>query len=169
MKDLNNNDPLEELFKSKSEQYDISYREEDWQNLKDRLDAADVRLANRNKRWLTAAAVLILFSLLGYFTYQNYQQINSLNEQLSQTEETINEPAQLPDQEQESTTNATDSQYEQQSNQKPNKGGSNAGNTAMDLSDDDNTSSDPEVTQFADNSADISRKSIDHLAISELN
>lgn len=85
----NNKDPLEELFQQKSEEYDISYREEDWNALENRLDTVDAQRATRRWRGLAAAVVLIAFSVLAYVTFQNYQQINLLNEQLSQQEELI--------------------------------------------------------------------------------
>lgn len=92
MSDSNKKDPLEEFFQKKSGDYDISYREEDWHSLENRLDALDAQLATRRRRLLAAAAVLIIFSILSYFIFQNYQQINSLNEQLSHQEE-VTDPA----------------------------------------------------------------------------
>jgi len=171
MEDLNNNDPLEELFKSKSEQYDISYREEDWQALEHRLDAADAQRTQRNRRWLTAAAVLIVFSLLGYFTYQNYQQINSLNEQLSQTEQTTNNPSQPSLDEQEPTTTPTDAQDEQQDDQGSQQiqGEDDAVNNAEVLTDNKDTSAPPRENSTEDNTQAITRNPVDHLAVSQLN
>lgn len=95
MSDSNNKDPLEEFFQKKSGDYDISYREEDWKSLEGRLDALDTQLAARRRRRLAAAAVLIIISLLSYFIYQNNQEINSLNEQLSRQNQpqTITNPA----------------------------------------------------------------------------
>ncbi|WP_372636486.1 outer membrane beta-barrel protein [Fodinibius sp.] len=78
-----NEDPIEHLFRKKAEEYDISYREEDWLNLEKQLDRRDRQRAARKKRWIIAAVVLFLFSLLGYAVYQNYQDINRINEQLS--------------------------------------------------------------------------------------
>ena len=95
MSDSNKKDPLEEFFQKKSGDYDISFREEDWHSLESRLDALDAQLATQRRRRLAAAAVLIIFSILSYFIFQNYQQINSLNEQLSQQGE-ITEPAPSP-------------------------------------------------------------------------
>ena len=83
----NHNDPLERLFRKKAEEYNISYREEDWLNLEKKLDARDMKLYYRRRlRWLAAASFLIL-SLLGYFTLQNYNRINELAGQFNQTEE----------------------------------------------------------------------------------
>ncbi|TYP95179.1 Outer membrane protein beta-barrel domain-containing protein [Fodinibius salinus] len=96
MSEENYNDPLKQLFQQKAGDYNISYREEDWNALADRLDAADRKRAARKKRWLAAAVALIVFSTLGYFTYQNYKQNNSLNEQLDQSEEITESPTELP-------------------------------------------------------------------------
>lgn len=83
----NHNDPLERLFRKKSEEYNISYREEDWLNLEKQLDAHDMKLYYRRRlRWLAAASILIL-SLIGYYTIQNHNKINQLTEQLNQTEQ----------------------------------------------------------------------------------
>lgn len=82
MPENNNKDPIEHLFRKKAEEYDISYQEADWMKLEKRLDEQQRQLAARRKRWLVAAALLFLFSLLGYAVFQNYQEINKLNEQL---------------------------------------------------------------------------------------
>lgn len=80
------NDPIERLFREKAEEYNISYREEDWLKLEKQLDVRDMQLYYRRRiRWLAAASVLIL-SLIGYYTLQNSQQINQLAEQMNQTE-----------------------------------------------------------------------------------
>ncbi len=76
-------DPIEKLFQKKVVEFDIPYREKDWQKLEKRLDLADQQHGRMlRRRWLIAASVL-LFSLMGYFTYDNYTNINRLNEQLS--------------------------------------------------------------------------------------
>lgn len=90
MSDTNNQDPLEEFFQKKSKDYNISYSEEDWKSLEGRLDALDAQYAARRRRRLAAAAVLIIFSLLSYFIFQNYREINSLNEQLSRQQQQEN-------------------------------------------------------------------------------
>lgn len=83
----NQNDPLERLFRKKSEEYNISYREEDWLNLEKQLDAHDMKLYYRRRlRWLAAASILIL-SLIGYYTFQNHNKINELTAQLNQSEQ----------------------------------------------------------------------------------
>lgn len=90
----NHNDPLERLFRKKSEEYNISYREEDWLNLEKQLDARDMKLYYRRRlRWLAAASILIL-SLIGYYTFQNHNKIKKLTEQLNQSEQVQqNDPA----------------------------------------------------------------------------
>lgn len=93
MDNPNNNDPIEELFRSKAGDYDIPYREADWLKLEQRLDNLEQQKATRQKRWMIAAAVLILFSLLSYAVYQNYRDINRLNQELQQADA----PGQIPE------------------------------------------------------------------------
>lgn len=94
MSEEQHNDPLEEFFQKKAREYDISYREEDWNALEERLDKVDARRASSRRWQMAAAAAFLLVALLGYFTYQNYRQINSLNRQLSQNEQVIEAPLQ---------------------------------------------------------------------------
>lgn len=94
----NHNDPIERLFREKADEYDISYREEDWLKLEKQLDARDMKLYyQRRLRWLAAASILIL-SLIGYYTIQNHNQINQLAEQLNENEtvEQSEQPANEP-------------------------------------------------------------------------
>lgn len=93
MDNPNNNEPIEELFRSKAGDYDIPYRESDWLKLEQRLDNLEQQKTTRQKRWMIAAAVLILFSLLSYAVYQNYRDINRLNKELQQTDA----PGQTPE------------------------------------------------------------------------
>lgn len=95
----NHNDPLERLFRKKAEEYNISYREEDWLKLEKKLDARDMKLYYRRRfRWLAAASILIL-CLIGYYTVQNHNKINELTEQLNQNEmiEQSGPPANSPE------------------------------------------------------------------------
>lgn len=85
----NNQDPIEHLFRKKVEEYDISFREEDWIKLEKQLDQQDQKDAARKKQWLIAAAVFLLFSVLGYAVFQNYQEIKSINDQISNQENAI--------------------------------------------------------------------------------
>ncbi|MFH5832371.1 outer membrane beta-barrel protein [Halalkalibaculum sp. DA384] len=105
----NHNDPIEELFRKKAEEYEIEFREGDWRKLEDQLDKVEARQArNRRWRWIAAASILLI-SLLGYFTYENYQAISQINKQLSEQaparqeapvdrrpEEMADEPSQEP-------------------------------------------------------------------------
>jgi len=84
MKDKNSNDSLEQFFQNKTKEYDIIYREEDWLKLEKQLDLRDAKLAYKRKvRWITAAA-LLLISILGYFTFDNYNRLNLITQQLEQ-------------------------------------------------------------------------------------
>ncbi len=84
MSDENNKmDPIEQFFSRKVWDYDISYNESDWLDLEERLDIADRRQSSRIRRRWIAAAVVLLFAALGYFTYQNYLAIDRFNERLS--------------------------------------------------------------------------------------
>lgn len=88
----NPEDLIEDFFQKKVQEFDISYREEDWIKLEKKLDmAAKKRSLEKKRRWLVAAS-LLLFALLGYFTYQNYVSIDEINEQLSEQTE---QPGQL--------------------------------------------------------------------------
>ena len=73
-------DPIEKLFRDGSEEYDIPFREEDWNRLEKDLDLIDARRLYRQRLTAVAAAALLLLSLLGYLTYDNYQRINDLQE-----------------------------------------------------------------------------------------
>lgn len=88
----NNSDPFEDFFKRKEEEIDIPFREDDWDKLEAKLDLVDAKLAYRRKTRFIAAAVLLIVSLLGYFTYENYVKIGELNRLLEQ-EMTINTPS----------------------------------------------------------------------------
>lgn len=83
---LDNNkyiDPLEKLFRQKAEDYNIPFHEADWQDMEKRLSVMDEQASHRNRwRWAVAASILV-FSLLGYFTYENSTRINQLTEQLN--------------------------------------------------------------------------------------
>jgi len=85
----NREDKFEEFFQKKAGEYDISFREEDWLKLEKKLDLRDAEIVYRRKvRWIAAAALLIV-SLLGYFTFDNYNRLNQLSQQLS--DDSVNE------------------------------------------------------------------------------
>jgi hypothetical protein len=86
MTDHNNNkDPLEQFFEKKAGEYNIPFREEDWLRLAGRLDLRDARIAYRRRVMWIAAASLLLVSLLGYFTFENYSRINQLARLIDET------------------------------------------------------------------------------------
>lgn len=78
----NSKDPLEQLFQKKADEYDIRYREADWENLKKRLDQLDKKKPVNFWRYAAAAAVILLAGLLSFFIYQNNTKINRLEQQL---------------------------------------------------------------------------------------
>ena len=88
----NKYDRLEQFFREKTEDYDIQYREEDWLKLEERLDKAADQRAKRRNKWIAAAAVAILFSILAYMTIQQQFTINKLNEQLNNQEQIVEQP-----------------------------------------------------------------------------
>lgn len=80
--DKNNPDPIEQFFRKKSEEYDIPFREEDWEKVQSKLDLSDAkRHYTRKVRWIAAASILII-SLMGYYTIDNHNRINLISEQL---------------------------------------------------------------------------------------
>lgn len=81
--------PLENFFRDKAETFsDLSYREEDWNELEKRLDRLDLKKGYRRKIVILAAASVLLVGLMGYFTVTNHQKINEISEQVNQLEET---------------------------------------------------------------------------------
>lgn len=82
MSDKKHNDPLEDLFKEKVNDPDIAFQESDWLALEKKLDKKAAYVTRQKKIRLAAAAVILFMSLIGYFTYQNYNDINSLNDRL---------------------------------------------------------------------------------------
>lgn len=98
MSDKNyDNDPIERFFRKKAQNYDISYNEEDWLELENRLDKADQQLANRRWRQMAAAAIALLFAVLAFFTYQQQLKINELSTQLSNSQNAFNLPDNFTD------------------------------------------------------------------------
>jgi hypothetical protein len=94
----NHKDSLEELFQKKAKEYDIRFKEDDWYILAKELDARDAIIGYKRKvAWMAAAAILII-SLLGYFTFENYNRLNLITDQLADQMESI--PSQQPSTEQ---------------------------------------------------------------------
>ena len=89
MANKKHNDPLEEFFKKKLQDYDIEFQEKDWFKLENRLDVADQHKSTFWKRYAAAAAILFVISILAYITYQQQQKINQLNERLTNNEHII--------------------------------------------------------------------------------
>lgn len=79
-----NEDSLEQFFRKKAGEYDISYRDEDWMKLEKKLDLREVQLIYRRRLSLVVAAAILLISMLGYFSYFNHSRINELARQLDE-------------------------------------------------------------------------------------
>ncbi len=82
--DNSHNDNFENLFKRNDEEIDIPYREEDWEKLEAKLALHDAKLTYRRRAGFIAAAAILIISLLGYFTYDNYTKIGELNRMLDE-------------------------------------------------------------------------------------
>jgi hypothetical protein len=80
----NKGDSLEQFFRKKAGEYDVSYREDDWRKLETELNLRDIKNAYRRKIWLIAAASMLILSLLGYFTYENRLGLNEIRQQISE-------------------------------------------------------------------------------------
>jgi hypothetical protein len=79
----NNTDPIEHFFREKAGEYDITFREEDWNRLEQELDRQDARRKSAIRwRW-AAAAVFLIFMLMGYFTWENHQRLNEMSRQIA--------------------------------------------------------------------------------------
>lgn len=125
-----NEDQFEQFYRKKTGEYDIQYRESDWQRLEERLDELEKQGRLRRRRQWMAAAVMLLAFVLGYFTYQNYMEIQNLNRGLVGT--SMQRERQNPSQEgtadQGSPRRGKTSQPEQRAQQGPAKtGGSHQG------------------------------------------
>jgi len=93
-KNENRNDALERFFQQKAEEYNISYNEEDWLKLEDRLNNLDQQRRRRTWRRLIAAAVVLAFSILAYLIINNQLQIDKLNRRLSNNQPTqVHQPS----------------------------------------------------------------------------
>ncbi|MEX0780206.1 MAG: hypothetical protein WD037_10735 [Balneolales bacterium] len=79
----NKKDPLERFFQKKAGEYDIQFREDDWRKLENKLDYQNLQKTYRSRvRWIAAASILI-FSILGYYTFDNHNRINQMGQQLN--------------------------------------------------------------------------------------
>lgn len=81
---------LDELVRRKvTDEYDVPYREEDWQAMKRSLDARDLH-RSRVKRWRwLAVASLLVAAILGYAALQNHLRLNEITRQLAMEPEQI--------------------------------------------------------------------------------
>lgn len=83
MKDEHDNpDSIESLFQRKAEDYHIPFREEDWNRLEKRLDLYDMQRSYRRKFQLAVAALILILSSVGYYTYDNNLRLNQLTDQI---------------------------------------------------------------------------------------
>lgn len=93
MKNKTDKDPIEDFFEKRLENFDISYMASDWEKLEAKLDVVSTQHVMRRRiAWLVAASV-ILFSSLGYFSYQNYISINDLKQEMMADNEQAEDPA----------------------------------------------------------------------------
>jgi hypothetical protein len=119
MTDRNNNDPIEDFFRSKAQEYDVEYHEKDWLKLESRLDKKEREHTIRRRRNLAAAVVAILISLLAYVTYQQHLEINKLSERLTNTESWVDVPNNIPPQDMLSPDNTSSSNDNSESDSSP--------------------------------------------------
>ncbi len=93
----NGHDPLEQLFREKSNEFEVGFHEADWNDMENRLDQMDsLLLLNKQnslmRRRFAAVAVALIILAVGFFTYRNYNRINELEQQLSmQNENNLND------------------------------------------------------------------------------
>lgn len=108
------NDPLEQLFREKTTEFNIEFNEADWKDIEQRLDQADqaALLNHQNRsmwpRFAAAAILLIILSGLGFIIYQNYNRINELESQLSRQQTEQNSGKVLTDKKAETDENQSD-------------------------------------------------------------
>ncbi|MEX2463386.1 MAG: outer membrane beta-barrel protein, partial [Balneolaceae bacterium] len=75
-------DPLERLFFKKAAEYEIPFREDDWLRLEKELDILDLQRSYRKKVGFLAAASILILATFGYFTFDNYNRLNRISDQL---------------------------------------------------------------------------------------
>lgn len=148
-----NNDQFSNLFKRDDAEFDIPYNEEDWLKLEKKLDLRDAKIAYRRKVALIAAAALLIISFLGYFTYENYVNINQLNRQL---DDQITNNGIPPTDNSSRGDSGADQSQEGQSNQTNDPGSSELDENVQNEWSDRNSLNDPDEpsTSVADNTAD---------------
>lgn len=77
-----NPDSIERLFQKKAGEYQIPFREEDWNRLEKRLDLHDMKIAYRHKYWIAVAALILIISTVGYYTIDHNNRLNQLTDQI---------------------------------------------------------------------------------------
>ena len=85
------NNPFDDLFRRNEDHMDIQYQEEDWLKLEKELNKHDAKLVYRRRLGYIAAAAILLISVIGYLTFDNYSRLNQLDglmeEQMTSTDE----------------------------------------------------------------------------------
>ncbi|MGM0505851.1 MAG: hypothetical protein ACQER4_01540 [Bacteroidota bacterium] len=81
---------LDEIVRRKvTDEFDVPYREEDWQAMKSSLDARNLHRSRvRRWRWL-AVASLVVAAILGVAALQNHLRLNEITHQLAMESERI--------------------------------------------------------------------------------
>lgn len=77
-----NPDSIERLFQKKAGEYQIPFRKEDWNRLEKRLELYELQRSYRRKFLLAVAAIILIVSSVGYFTYDHNVRLNQLTDQI---------------------------------------------------------------------------------------
>ena len=100
------NDQFDDLFRRNEDHMDVQYQEEDWLKLEEKLDRQEAKLAYRRRLGYIAAAAILLISVIGYLTFDNYSRLNQLD-RLMEEQMTSNDLS--PDSAEQATPGAADS------------------------------------------------------------
>lgn len=93
-----NPDSIERLFQKKAGEYQIPFREEDWNRLEKRLDLYELQRSYRRKFLLAVAAIILIVSSVGYFTYDHNVRLNQLTDQIQGNQPIEITPVEPPEQ-----------------------------------------------------------------------
>jgi hypothetical protein len=96
--DQHNPDSIERLFQKKAGEYHIPFREEDWNRLEKRLDLYELQRSYRRKFLLAVAAIILIVSSVGYFTYDHNVRLNQLTDQIQGNQPIEITPVEPPEQ-----------------------------------------------------------------------
>lgn len=77
-----NPDAIDRLFQKKADEYQIPFREEDWNRLEKRLELHDMQIAYQHKFRLAVAALILILSTAGYFIFDHNNRLNRLTDQI---------------------------------------------------------------------------------------